>query len=72
MSRPNRHNERINDVVEDALLFACDTEEVLIKFRDLADALIARAREEKHKVSVNGERIGWTHGRPELLRRKVG
>lgn len=66
MTRPNRQQERINDVVEDALLFACDTEEFLTRLRATCDALLVSTREKKRSLSTKGSAAGFPHTRPEL------
>jgi hypothetical protein len=67
MSRLNREQERISDVVEDALLFACDTEQFAINLRNFSDALLKASRDKQRSLSVKGRKAGFTHTRPELL-----
>ena len=69
MARPSANQDAVNDVVEEALELACDSEEVLVKFRALCDSLLENTRQRKHRLSVKGQLVGWPHARPELLRR---
>lgn len=69
MSRPSVKQEHLNEVVEDALELACDTEEVLTRFRAVCDELLLSARERKHRISVRGHLAGFPHARREVLER---
>ena len=69
MSRPSVKQEQLNEVVEDALELACDTEEVLTRFRAVCDELLASARERKHRISARSKLAGYPHARRDLLER---
>lgn len=69
MARPSVSQEHLNEVVEDALELACDTEEVLTKFRAVCDELLTHARERKHRIAARSKLAGFPHARRELLER---
>lgn len=69
--RPNRNQEQVDDLTEEALELAMDTEEILTKFRDMSNALLASVQDRKHRLSVKGQRAGFAHARPEYLRSRA-